>query len=449
MSKPQPVVRRESEVSLLAERLRDTREHFQILGLNGPGGIGKSFLFQLVREAIDLDALGYITLTVDAANAQARDDFFGTLEVLFPRRLASPASSTRDHFPRLREAAAIHRKLLTEASAEIDKKGAPPDVKKVATLLLKTAKGLNAATGRQHLALDLVSHVVSEDHVEATVDAAWDLVRNLDALAESAPTWMPRPLRELAGGSRRSRVRNELYRFVAEGIRKDLAAALEDTERARVLIVIDDYEAFTNLLGEFLVGALVPELQQASFSTVLCLIGRDAVEATHPGWSQHCKRYLSQQIELAPFGDAEALELLRDAGVPEERRRALYEATQGFPFLLSLVIEEATTSAADSALFLKRFFDRTTRWMTPTERDWFVRVCYLDVINLDTLARVFPAADLERVQDWFEQEPSVRDPAARVFRVRPLIRDKVLHYQAIRAPSRHEELLRAARGASE
>jgi hypothetical protein len=76
-------------------------------------------------------------------------------------------------------------------------------------------------------------------------------------------------------------------------------------------------------------------------------------------------------------------------GIPEGRRAAIYELTQGFPLLLSLAIEEAATDGT-SALLLKRFFDGTTRWMSPDEREWFIRRCYLDEVNEDTLRLVFP-----------------------------------------------------------
>lgn len=85
--------------------------------------------------------------------------------------------------------------------------------------------------------------------------------------------------------------------------------------------------------------------------------------------------------------------------------------------------------------------------MTPRELEWFVRVCYLDRVNEDTLAPLFPGEDVRRIQDWFEREPSIRDPSASFFRVRPLIRDKVIRYQEVRAPSRHKELVRIASGA--
>jgi hypothetical protein len=53
---------------------------------------------------------------------------------------------------------------------------------------------------------------------------------------------------------------------------------------------------------------------------------------------------------------------------------------------------------------------------------------------------------VRRIQDWFEREASVRDPSAEEFRVRPLIRDKVLRYLELRSPTRHRELTAMAKG---
>jgi hypothetical protein len=48
--------------------------------------------------------------------------------------------------------------------------------------------------------------------------------------------------------------------------------------------------------------------------------------------------------------------------------------------------------------------------------------------------------------DWFEREPSIRDPFSYPFRVQPFIREKVLRYQQARAPKRHAEMM--AKGAA-
>jgi hypothetical protein len=211
--------------------------------------------------------------------------------------------------------------------------------------------------------------------------------------------------------------------------------------------VIDDFEALAPTLEEFLVGALVPQLAEVAFPVALILVGRDELDAMHPAWSQHCRQYLRDQIRLSPFGREAAFDLLSRAGVPDDRREAMFTATQGFPFLLSLLIEEMGAEGADSALFLRKFFDRTTRWMTDREREWFARVVYLATVNVDTLGPLFPGEDVEHIQDWFEREASIRDPAAPVFRVRPLIREKVLRYLELRSPSRHREMLEKAAAA--
>ena len=43
--------------------------------------------------------------------------------------------------------------------------------------------------------------------------------------------------------------------------------------------------------------------------------------------------------------------------------------------------EEAGDYGGDSVVFLTRFHDRVTRWMTDREREWFMRVCFLDRID--------------------------------------------------------------------
>ena len=87
--------------------------------------------------------------------------------------------------------------------------------------------------------------------------------------------------------------------------------------------------------------------------------------------------------------------------------------------------------------------------MTPKEREWFASVCYLDTINEDTLRVLFSKEEVPLVQDWFEREASIRDPAAPSFRMRPLVREKALRYLETRSPSRHCEMLRKAKGADE
>src|SRR5688500_11645252 len=59
---------------------------------------------------------------------------------------------------------------------------------------------------------------------------------------------------------------------------------------------------------------------------------------------------------------------------------------------------------------------------------------------------VAPRDGSQLVQEGFEREASIRAPAGTAFRVRPLVRDKVLRYLAVRAPSRHQKNLDLASG---
>lgn len=450
-----PSVRRESELTRITRLLTGAGPGLSVCGISGAGGVGKSYLLAQALESVDLDALGFLHLTVDGSNPQLRGDFFGVLEQLFRLNL-NPKSPHRDYFPRLREVARLHREIGLEALRELEKGKVQESVKRRVASLLKTGHMLNKAVPMTREYLNLAALNISGEETDAMLDEAWRFAGDLKAMSESSGL-----LRKLMGLSKKDRVRRELYKVIAEEVGIDLRAALDALQSGEVLrrlaqgpiegarkllIVLDDYEVLSPLLGDFLVGALVPELAAAGFETVLFVLCRDDLEATHVGWAQHCKRFIKDQLRLTPFDEPTALRLMAEAGIDAVRGHQLFESTQGYPFLLSLVIEESSSIDTNSALFLRKFFDRTTRWMTPREQEWFVRVCYLEKVNEDTLQPLFPGEDVRRIQDWFEKEPSIRDPSASYFRVRPLIRDKVLRYQEVRAPSRHRELSKAAQG---
>src|SRR5689334_21158456 len=84
-------ISRPSEVQRLTNLLLNPSQGLNVCAISGPGGVGKSFLLGHVLSALDLAGAGYVHLSVDASNSQARGDFFGLLEQLFRRSLAEPA----------------------------------------------------------------------------------------------------------------------------------------------------------------------------------------------------------------------------------------------------------------------------------------------------------------------------------------------------------------------
>jgi hypothetical protein len=318
---------------------------------------------------------------------------------------------------------------------------------------------LNEAIPKTRAMIDVGKLSLDDARVAAVLDAASDAAVRLGTLRHS--TALPGPLRDLVGITKRNRVKRDLYNFTADALCGDITAALvkyRATDRfklthrplegfKRLLIVLDDFEATAPVLGDFVVSALLRRLAAAPFPTVIFIACRDDLEAIHPGFGQHAKRWLAEHVQLQSFDLATAFDLMTEAKIPAETQPQFFAISHGLPYLLSLVIEEATASDSDSALFAKKFFDRTTRWMTDLERDWFTFLCYLDVVNEDTIAAMTAGtADPAPVQRWFERESSIRDPLARVFTVRPLVREKSLQYLATRSPTRHRAMMDRALG---
>jgi hypothetical protein len=447
---------RQSEVSRLSRVLTDETRGIRICGVNGVGGVGKTYLVEHVLANMELPQRGYLKLSLDGAHRERLDDFMDLIDGrLAARTLPPPAAPARDYFPHVRKIADYHRALCEQVQRELD---GVPDVRDAVKTAAKKLLRLGIAFNRLNpdTRTRMLLGALDEEDAESLVEVADSLLRHLDSLRGTPFLYT---LRTVSGLTLRDQVRRDLYAVTARVLVADLSAALGGNDRwdrirfltqrpigglNRLVLVIDDFEALAPTLSTFLIAHLVPRLAEARFPTALIVVGRDSLEATDTDWARFAGKYVKDEIRLHPFGRDDALSLLAKAGIHGERAHEVFERTQGLPFLLTLITEEASWEDGNSFLFLRKFLDRTTAWMTPREREWLVKVCYLDVVNEYTLTALFPIPENRTVMDWFEREASIRDPGAPVPRVRPLIRDKVLRYQELRSPSRHRELVTLA-----
>lgn len=292
---------------------------------------------------------------------------------------------------------------------------------------------------------------------EADVRLAGDIVGNLAALADRR--------RRLPWGRsaafENGVLKNPLERL-ADALAADLAALLrgyrpEDRWRmthakvpgvGRLLLVVDDYEYRHLMLDEFLLAHLLPRLRQAEFESTVVVLGRDKLTATHPSWAQHFDGSLLTPLELPPLARPEMDALVAAHGFAEaaEQDRA-WRDTQGYPYYVRLWVEEAGAGGR-TAVMLRQFHDRTTRWMGERERGWLDHTLFRAEVDTHTLRAVLPAGeDAAAVMAWFQAEGSVRDTTTPVFRVREYVRSRLADYLKVTDPDRHADLARKGRTA--
>lgn len=461
---PEATILRENEIARVKAVLEPTsNDKVHICAISGAGGVGKTFLVDHTISVIDLEHSGYVKLAADGLSAQLRADFIGLVDQKFAiRTLHPPARPGKDYFPSIRTIADAYASLLDEAERELQ--GHPdsdPTKKQVILALLKGGQILNKLSPKTKGLLDFSAINLNPSELDSSIDASIEAAKKLEALAVKEQGLLPRQFRQMIGMTLRNRIRRELHAVTADYLFSDLCTfvgrrktvkklgiKIPGQEFSRLLIVLDDFEVLGPVLADFIFANLLPKLENADFPSTLIVVGRDDFAASNPDWSYRYSRYFRDQIRLAPFSREQAMAYLKRMNITDEEAEQLYKYTEGFPFLLKLVCDERGSVTTDNdsqnvgaADIPRQFFDRTTRWMSNREVEWFKKVVYLDKVNLDTLSWFFPANEIDTIMYWFEREGSIRDPRSKVFTVRGLIREKVLKHLAIRHPSEHKRNL--------
>lgn len=420
-----------------------------IFGISGYGGIGKSYLLNQVLEDAKPFARGYLKITVDGADPSILGNFMGLYDHKFAPRTVPNGKADYDYFPHARALAREHAKFAKEVEGAVKKSASPDDVKKAAGLIFRGGSVLNKVAPKTTEYLDFDS--LQKEGVEKRVDEAIDLLYSLGVM--DSTSWLPGPMKDALGITYREKVKTSLYRLSADEWVADLCAILNRYQRRdrfrlthspiegldRLLLVIDDFEILGKTVIDFVTTALIPALEEANFHSTVIILGRDALPDAHVSFQHHLSHLVRDKIRLERFPDEVAQQMFREAGHPDSDIPTLMNESQGYPFLVSLLCE----AKGGSVSFYQQFYERTTRWMTPTEKAWVIPLCYLDRVTEATIQAMLPGVPASAVMEWFKHEASLRDPNAEWYVIAPYVRRTLKEYHCKEVGTTKQEELTA------
>jgi hypothetical protein len=424
------------------------------VSIEGPGGIGKSFLLDHVVSNTDLSARAYLTIRANGNDSSS----LGTVHTVAKMiegasfngaRIKSPSV----YFPSVSAVTTIVESIRAEAVEELEKQ---PQEQGGSELLLELIDRAISVGKSFNSLVPATKDWVNAEYLAQSRPSVEEFISTCDSLRTEALWFWER----LGIGGRtalRNAIKENCLDQLSKAMTDDLSSVLagrhgsswwmprvgKAPETDRLLLIIDDYEKLQRSLGTLLTEYLIPALDKSDFETVIVVLGRDQLKATSTEWD----RYHVDTIELDRLSRSEMDRLVEAHGVAEqdEKDRA-WQDTEGYPFYVELWVEEAE-SGGRSALMLKRFYDRTTRWMDSREKRWLDHVLFLDVVDKRCLRAMLGNADeAEQAFDWFENEGSVRDTKGETYRVRPYLRSRLGSYVRNCDPDRFSEL--TARGRS-
>ena len=428
------MVGRVDEFTTLTKFITKKEKGVRILGINGSGGVGKTYLLNMVLNSNPPEKNSTIVFRLDGRNDIGNYDFIGLFNTLIssinlPETIPNRhevTSKTKTYLSKTQKAVDDYYKILDKVSKEIDSKDYTEETKIIMKRLLYVSKEVINHLPKDSLCPLLIRGVVNSDLLtDKFLDEVFSLASGLKSLQTSSGLLGFLP--PIFGDSR---VKTNLFGVLSESMYLDLQKLHSSHSKSspclydKVLVIIDDFEIISKIFGDFLTGTFIPTFLQIPYSVGFIILGRDNLETMHPSFKHQLGNEVEAEILLECFSEEETLLLLTQKGFSKPESEQIYKDTYGYPYLVSSIIEE------ESSHQLQLFYNRITRWMSKTEKEWFNKICYLDVINEDTLKIVFPDFSPEEIKnlvEWFEGESSIRDPHSKGgIRIIPIIRRKVL-----------------------
>lgn len=422
-----------------------------IQSIEGPGGIGKTSLFDHVFDSVDFKKQNYLILRVDG-NSLSTDMVDHAVTTLIDSAKANNPlkNPPRHYFPTVQNVSNNIESIRAEFSDEIKRKSPEKEINyaRLINLAMSMGETINEISPK-------TKSYINFEKISPLQPIVNEAMPILESLQEESPSFFER----LGIGNStalRNAIKKDACAEISRAFFSDMSAILSGYQNKdflkashsklhgvdKLLIIIDDYEKLQYPFEAILVNHLLSSLKSAEFESVVFIIGRDQLEATNPAWDQHLKKHLMPRVELTPLSMNEMYEFVEAYGIDkEDEKKRAWKDTHGYPFYVQLWIDEHT-SGGRSALMLKRFYDRTTRWMNEQQKCWLKHVLFLNEINVKTLQRMFENKnEANAVFEWFKQEGSIRDTYGTVFRVREYLRSRLIDYLQISDPE-YCELLR-------
>jgi hypothetical protein len=449
---------RPTEFHIVSKWLNSYAEHgrVDIYGISGYGGIGKSFLLRNVLDQIRPISKGYITITLDGLDQSILGDLIGIYDHRLAPRSIHKGKQNYDYFPRARRLAREHTKLARAVSEEINKVTSEDDVKAAAKWIFRGGSFLNKTIPKSKEFVDF--EALQKLGVDKRFEEAIDLLAHLKPLDSSS--WLPGPIKDITGITYRERLKTDLYRLAADEWIADLSAILNRYRKKdkfklthspikgldRLLLVIDDFEILGQTVIEFVTTALIPALEGSNFHTTLIFVGRDDIADAHVAFQHHLSHLVKDKLRLDKFTDDVAQCMFLEAGYSQDEIGQLMMESLGYPFLVNLLCE----AKGGSVSFYQQFFERTIRWMGPTERNWVLPLCYLERITEGSISQIFPGISASTVMEWFKHEASLRDPSSSWYVIAPYVRRTLIEFHKKEiGTKKSEELIAKGKAASD
>jgi len=450
---------RRSEFHRVSNWLNSNPEHgrVDVYGLSGYGGIGKSFLLRHVLDHIrPTTNKGFLAIKLDGSDQSILGNLIGIYDHSLAPRSVHRGKQNYDYFPHARRLALEYEKLERAVNDEINKTTSTDDVKKAAKWIFRGGSILNKTIPKSKEYVDF--EALQKLGVDRGFEEAVDLLSHLKPLDSSS--WLPGPIKDITGITYRERLKTDLYRLASDEWVADVCAILNRYQRKdrfklthspikgmnRLLIIVDDFEILGKTIIEFVTTALIPALEGANFHTTLIFVGRDDIADAHVAFQHHLSHLVKDRLRLDKFTDEVAQGMFLEAGYRQEELDQLMKESLGYPFLVNLLCE----AKGGSVSFYQQFFERTTRWMGPTEHAWVLPLCYLERITVESISHMLPSVSASAVIEWFKHEASLRDPNANWYVIAPYIRRTLIEFHKKEiGTKRSDELIAQGKAASE